>query len=241
MIVLVIGGASGLGEAITRKIVENPDFIVYFTYASSSIQAKQIEADHANARALKCNFKDQDEVTELVAKIAILNIDVLVNNAYTGDFLKSYFHKTPIDDFVSAFNDNIVPTLAITQAAINIFRKKKFGKIITISTAALLNVPPLGSSVYVANKAYIEQLAKIWAAENIKFNITSNLISPAFMLTGFTNSIDERMVEQIISNHPLKKLLTVGEVADSVLFLVNSSQQINGINLVLNSGANIIK
>lgn len=239
MIVLVTGGASGLGEAITKKIAQNSKFKVYFTYANSVEKASQIEASYANTKGIKCDFKNRKEVSELVAKIAELNIDVLVNNAYTGDFLKSHFHKTASDDFTNAFLHNIVPAVEITQSAILAFRKKKFGKIITISTAALLNIPPIGSAVYVANKAYIEQLAKVWASENIKFNITSNIISPAFMVTGFTNSMDERMVEQIIESHPLKKLLTTEEVADSVLFFINSSQQINGVNLVMNAGSNI--
>lgn len=239
MIILVTGGASGLGDTITRMIAENPESTVYFTYANSSEQARQIETDFPNAIALKCDFRNRDEVDAVVAKIEQINIDVLVNNAYTGDFIKSYFHKTAADDFIEAFNVNIVPTMLITQAAITVFRKKKFGKIITISTAALVNIPPVGSSVYVANKAYLEQLSKVWASENAKFNITSNTVSPAFMLTGFTNSTDERIVEQIVSNHPLKKLLTTKEVAESICFLINSSQHINGINLILNAGVNI--
>lgn len=239
MIVLITGGASGLGEAITRKVAQNKAFRVYFTYAHSSASAKQIETDYPNATAIKCDFKDKNEVEGLTTKMAQLNIDILINNAYSGDFLKAHFHKTPVADFISAFSDNIIPTVTITQAAINVFRKKKFGKIITVLTAALINIPPVGSSVYVANKAYLEQLTKIWASENAKFNITSNTVSPAFMQTGFTNSVDERVVEQIIANHPLKKLLNVDEVAESVFFLMNSSQQINGVNLVLNSGTNI--
>ncbi|SEA99345.1 SDR family NAD(P)-dependent oxidoreductase [Pedobacter hartonius] len=239
MIVLVTGGATGLGEAISRKIAQQPSDIVYFTYNSSNANAEIIESDFKNAIGIKCNFKDKQDVAELCNRISGLNIDVLINNAYSGDFLKSHFHKTPVDDFASGFNDNILPTIAITQAAINLFRKKKSGKIITILTAALVNTPPVGSSVYVANKAYIEELTKVWATENARFNITSNTISPAFMLTGFTKDIDERLVEQIQSNHPLKKLLVPEEVIGSVLFLMNSTQQINGINILLNSGSNI--
>lgn len=239
MIVLITGGASGLGEAITRMAAQNAADQVYFTYARAYTQAKQIEADYPNAKGIKCDFKNNEELKTLTTKISELNIDVLVNNAYTGDFLKSYFHKTAPIDFIEAFNDNVVPTIEITQAAINTFRKKRSGKIITILTAALVNIPPIGSAVYVANKAYLAQLSKIWASENAKFNITSNTVSPAFMQTGFTGTVDERVVEQIIDKHPLKRLLTTDEVAESVCYLMNSSQQINGIDLLLNAGLNI--
>lgn len=239
MIVLITGGASGLGEAITRMAAQKATDQIYFTYARAHTRAEQIEIDYPNAKGIKCDFKNEEEVRALTAKLSELNIDVLVNNAYTGDFLKSYFHKTAPTDFIDSFNDNVVPTVSITQAAITVFRKKRYGKIITILTAALVNIPPIGSSVYVANKAYLAQLSKIWASENAKFNITSNTVSPAFMQTGFTEVVDERMVEQIIDKHPLKRLLTTDEVADSVCYLMNSSQQINGIDLLLNAGLNI--
>jgi NAD(P)-dependent dehydrogenase (short-subunit alcohol dehydrogenase family) len=122
---------------------------------------------------------------------------------------------------------------------LELFRKKKAGKIITIITAALINTPPVGASVYVANKAYLAQLSKVWASENARFNITSNTISPAFMKTNIHATMDERIVEQITEGHPLKKLLTTEEVAESVLFLVNATSQINGVDLVLNAGTNL--
>ncbi|MNE75886.1 3-oxoacyl-[acyl-carrier-protein] reductase FabG1 [compost metagenome] len=103
----------------------------------------------------------------------------------------------------------------------------------------MLNTPPLGASSYVANKAYLGSLVKSWATENAKFNISSNAISPSFMQTNLTSDVDERIIEQIVNDHPLKKILTVEEVAESVLFLTNASSQINGVDIVLNAGTNI--
>ena len=239
MNVLITGGATGLGASITRKLASNPHHKTYFTYASSGEKASIIEQEFTNSKAIKCDFKNLNEVDNLVSSIPELDIDILVNNAYSGSFLDSYFYKTTPIAFSESFENNILPTIKITQAAIASFRKKKFGKIITILTAALTNTPPIGSSIYVANKAYLQQLSKIWATENGKFNITSNTISPAFMRTSFTSTTDERMLEQIINSHPLKKLLTTDEVADCICFLTDASQQINGIDILLNAGTNI--
>ena len=60
------------------------------------------------------------------------------------------------------------------------------------------------------------------------------------MLTNITKSVDERVIEQKEEEHPLKKLLTSAEVAESVVFLIKASQQINGANLVINASKNII-
>lgn len=239
MNIVITGGASGLGEAITHKLAGEKDNKVIFTYSKSKAEAEVLEKKYINVRAIKCDFTIPVEVEALKGMFSIFDIDVLVNNAYTGDFLKTYFHKLDSADFLKDFINNIIPTVIINQEAINCFRKKKSGKIITILTSALLDVPPVGSSIYVANKAYLEELTKIWATENAKYNITSNSVSPSFMLTNLTSGMDERVIEQIIENHPLKKLLTVDEVADTVEYFTKSGTQINGVNIVLNSGIHL--
>jgi NAD(P)-dependent dehydrogenase (short-subunit alcohol dehydrogenase family) len=239
MNILITGGASGLGEAITRLLAKDKNNKVYFTYTNSKVNANKIEFEFDNAISIKCDFKDIESVKSLTNKIDQLNLDVLINNAFTGSFLKSHFHKILVDDFFMDFKHNILPNIEITQETIKNFRKKKSGKIITILTSALLDLPPIGSSVYVANKAYLKKLTEVWATENIKFNITSNSVSPSFMQTKLTSEFDERIVEQMKSDHPLKKLLTVEEVAETVLFLTYASKQINGLDIILNSGVNI--
>ena len=236
MNILITGGASGLGEAITRKLAQDRDNMIYFTFSKSGENAKRIQSTLPNTMPLKCDFGNAIELKSLTDSIKKLDIDVLINNAYNGEFLKSYFHKVPASDFLNDFKENIIPVIEITQAAILSFRSKKRGKIITILTSALLNTPPIGSAVYIANKAYLEKLTKVWAGENSRFNISSNSVSPSFMQTNLTAGIDERVVEQIKENHPLKNLLTVDEVAETVSFLVNASNQINGVNIVMNAG-----
>ena len=78
-----------------------------------------------------------------------------------------------------------------------------------------------------------------WALENAAFNITSNCISPGFMATALNKDTDERIVEDMIAKHPLKKLLTTGEVAAVVLFLMDASGQVNGNNIIINSSLSI--
>jgi len=239
MIVLITGGSSGLGEAITRKLAENSDNRIYFTYNNSAEKASLIVASYINAEAIRCNFNDDKDVDHLTETIPSLNIDLLINNAYAGAFTKTHFHKTHPDEFLTEFKKNIVPTLRISQAAINLFRKKKQGKIITILSAALVNVAPAGAAVYVANKAYLEKMTKVWATENARYNITSNTVSPSFMQTNFTRDTDERMVEQMTDGHPLKRILSTTEAADAVVFLSLAPDHINGIDILINSALNI--
>jgi 3-oxoacyl-[acyl-carrier protein] reductase len=239
MTILITGGASGLGEAITRLLANEAGNKVYFTYSNSKEKAEKIENEFANTVGIKCDFKNAAEIESLKSKMAELDFDVLINNAYSGAAIKTYFHKIPESEFAEEFMVNIIPTIGITQAAISSFRKRKQGRIITILTSFLLNTPPIGSSSYVAGKAYLAALVKAWASENAKFNISSNAVSPSFMQTGLTADVDERLIEQMTESHPLKKLLTVEEVAETVLFLTKASPQMNGLDIILNAGSNI--
>jgi 3-oxoacyl-[acyl-carrier protein] reductase len=239
MNILITGGASGLGAAITTILAKDSGNVVYFTYSKSAGNALQLETHFSNAKGIQCDFGNTESLQSFITQIGQLDLDVLIHNAYNGAFLKTYFHKIPPLDYLSDFKENIIPAIEITQAILTNFRKKKSGKIITVLTSALVNTPPIGSAVYIANKAYMEKLTKVWASENAKFNITSNSVSPSFMQTAMTSDTDERMIEQIIESHPLKRLLTVEEVAETVLFLTNAPAHINGVDIVINAGTNI--
>jgi len=238
MNILITGGSSGLGKALVERLSISKDNNILFTYNQHSLDAESMIAD--NVAAIKCDFTNSVEVNRLIERIPIFDVDVLVNNVYVGAPQGKHFHKTEPIDFLRSFEENLLPTIMISKAAINVFRKKRFGKIINVLTAYIINLPPIGFAIYTSNKAYLQQLSKAWNSEYRKFNITSNCISPDFMLTNITKSVDERVIEQMEEEHPLKKLLTSAEVAESVVFLIKASQQINGANLVINASKNII-
>lgn len=239
MNILVTGGAEGLGRAITMKLVRDAGCKVYITYPFSPDNAREVESSSQNVKSIKCDYKNADDIESLVRAMPDLDLDVLVNNAMAG-YTQEHFHKIKPEVFLESFTANVYPVARITQEAIRLFRKKKFGKIINILTSYLINRPPIGLSEYVANKAYLESMSKSWATENARFNITSNSVSPSFMQTGFTKDVDERIIEEMTANHPLKKLLSPEEVADAVLFFVNATQQINGVNLAVNAASDLV-
>jgi len=239
MKILVTGGASGLGEAITRKLAQNPENSIIFTYNKSVSNAELLLTQLPNTIAVYCDFNDLNSVNNLLIEMKVHDLDALVNNALTN-LTKNHFHKIDLVNFALSFENNVLPVLSITQEAIRIFRKKKFGRIVNVLTSFLINTPPLGLSEYVANKAYLLEMSKSWAIENINFNITSNSVSPSLMSTDLKRYTDERILAQMIESHPLKKILTTEEVAESVNFLINSSSNINGINLVMNAGIDIV-
>lgn len=237
--VLITGGASGLGEAITRTLAAGGGHKVYFTFNKSSNEAAEIEREFPTTEGIACDFRDSSSLNLLLGRIGAMNLDVLVNNALTGMTTK-HFHRSDPNEFLTSFTENVMPVVRLTQAAINEFRKKKRGRIITILTSFLINRPPIGLSEYVANKAYLLSLSKSWAVEGARFNVTANCVSPSMMQTSLTSQLDDRQIEESANGNPLKRLVTPEEVAEAVRFLANASQQINGINLLMNGGADVV-
>jgi 3-oxoacyl-[acyl-carrier protein] reductase len=235
MNILITGGASGLGLAITEALATKKDNYVFFTFCKSVEKAKNLENKHSNVKGIYCDFSSEESINQLISKMAEFQLQALINNALTG-ITKAHFHKLDANSVAHSFQTNVLPTIKISQRAVDIFRKAKFGKIITILSSAICHNPPIGWSSYVAEKNYLLSICKSISTENSSFNITSNCISPSFMLTELNKDTDERMIDLLKQKHPLKRLLTVSEVAEVVVFYLSASQQLNGVNIVVNAG-----
>ena len=229
MNILVTGGSSGLGKAIVEKLCRDEENHIYFSYNNSIESAENICEMYPNATSVRCDFRNDLELNKFLENLKKFNIDVLINNFYSwpksplmpGTFLTKNFHKIDRNLFIEEFRNNIIPTILITQEAIKYFRIKKSGKLISV-LSSFLDSPTIGSSIYISNKNYLKGLARVWAEENVKFNISSNTISPSFMLTPQTLKMDERLVDRFKSNSG--ELMTVENVSARISDFLNSTE-----------------
>ena len=241
MNILVTGGNSGLGKA-TVELLAKEGHKVYFSYLPNEQCTQEaneiVEADN-NLTALPLNFCEEESVSSFCEQIKSFDIDVLVNSAYAGKAMGTHFYKTPANDFLAAFENNVIPTIRITQACLEGMRKRKYGKIINIITSYVIDTPPAGMSIYAATKAYLRQISKSISKEFGRFNITSNCLLPEYMNTNFGKVADYQL-EQMTAVHPLRQLLTPKEVAEIIVHVVNSSQQLNGVEIPINAAQHIM-
>ncbi|MBR0264053.1 MAG: SDR family oxidoreductase [Prevotella sp.] len=234
MNIIITGGSSGLGKALLEVCAASAEDQVMFTYCRHEDEAQALAGRFANVRAVQVDFSDEASVKSFAEMIAAEPVDVLVNNAYAGSPQGVHFHKTDPDDYAKAFETNVMPVIRITQACVAGMRKRKFGKIINIITSYVMDVPPTGFSVYTATKAYIRQMSKSWSKELGRFNITSNCILPDYMQTSF-GQVEDFQLDQMKNAHPLKELLKPEEVAQVAYHLIQSSQQLNGVEIPVNA------
>ena len=241
MNILVTGGNSGLGRATVNQLAKE-GHKVYFSYLPSeqcTQEANEMVKADDNLVAMPLNFCDKISVDDFCSHINGWEIDVLVNSAYAGKAQGTHFYKTPADDYLVAFENNVIPTIRITQTCLEGMRKRKYGKIINIITSYVIDTPPIGMSIYTATKAYLRQISRSISKEFGKFNITSNCLLPEYMNTNF-GKVEDFQLEQMKAAHPLKRLLTPEEVAQVIVNFVNSSQQLNGIEMPINAAQHIM-
>lgn len=231
--VVLTGGSSGIGKEINVFLLEK-GYEVLFTYCHSESSAKEIENRFPNAKAFHIDFTSEEQMADFLAEIENFDPDILINNYYSGSFIDTYFHKTEAEKILADFKNNVMPTLQITQKSIHLFRKKKMGRIINILSSSMIS-PAIGTSVYNSNKAYLLQMNKSWAIENVKFGITCNSVSPSFIPTDFHKDMDDRMKEMIVSGYPLKDKLEGGDVAHIIELCINGGKHFNGNHLFVDA------
>ena len=231
--VILTGGAAGIGKEINLFLLRK-GYEVLFTFNNSAQSAIEITSEFPTARSFQIDFSKPSEIGGFLKEIQDFKPNILINNFYSGTFIDTYFHKTESEKFLVDFQSNVIPTLQITKECIKMFRKGKFGRIINILSSSLKN-PAIGTSVYNANKAYLLQMNKSWASENVKFGITSNSVSPAFTMTDFHKNMHERQVENILASYPLKNNLEGKDIAEFVELCLNGGSHFNGNHIFLDA------
>ena len=227
-VVLVTGGAKGIGAAIVRALAAEGAIPVFLDHDA---EAGQQLLSALRASAIDCEFLF-GEITapgtcrEIVEQtLARFNrLDALVNNVGANDNV-SLEHGSR-EKFVASLQLNLVHYYSMAHHALPALKKAR-GSIVNISSKTAVTGQG-GTSGYVAAKAAILGLTREWAAELLPHGVRVNAVVPAEVATplyqqwvsGFPNP--EEKLARIIGKIPLGKRMTKPEeIADMVVFLLS--------------------
>lgn len=233
--VLITGATGGIGNSLVERFHSN-GFNVCAT-GTNKDKLKNLEEKYKkNIQVIQCNLNVQQDLTDLSDNLKenFGKIDILINNAgITRDNL--FLRMTP-DQWKEVIDLNLNSTFNITKIFIRDMVKKRWGRIINItSDAATIGNP--GQSNYAASKSAVEGLTRTIANEVASRGVTVNCVSPGFINTEILNTVDKIRLEEMLKMIPVGRMGEVKEVSDLVFFLSSEeSSYITGQVLHINGG-----
>jgi L-fucose dehydrogenase len=243
-VVVVTGGAKGIGAAIVRVCANESAVPVILD--RDSVAGEQLRAELKKAGA-RCEFVAFDLSTpeaceQAIAQIAkkLGRIDALINNAGINDKV-GLEHGNPAE-YIASLNRNLFHVYNMTHYTLPHLKRAQ-GSIVNISSKTALTGQG-GTSGYVSAKGAILSLTREWAVELLSYGIRVNAIIPAEVMTPLyrqwlgTFPDPDAKLKTIVAKIPLgKRMTTADEIAAMTVFLISTQAgHITGQHLFVDGG-----
>ena len=221
-VVLVTGGADGIGRVTAQKFLE----------AGASVEIWDLNEDAAkdavdswkeqgfNPRFKNVNVADHEAVDSAMNELKEHwgRLDVLINNA--GITRDGTLLKMDHDNFKSVIDVNLTGVFNCGKAAASIMADQGSGVILNASSVVAHN-GNFGQTNYVASKSGVIGMSKTWAKELGRKGVRVNAVAPGFINTSMVESVPDKVLDQLKGNTPLGRLGEPEDIANAYLFLAS--------------------
>lgn len=225
-VALITGGAAGIGRATAERFVEEGATVVI---ADLDEEKGQQTAEEIGAAFYKVNVMDRDAVQQWVDDVAETygHIDVLVNNAgivrdnqlvkvKDGELVK----QMPEADFDLVIGVNLKGVFNCGQAVAPHMIRQGSGVILNASSVVGED-GNFGQTNYVATKAGVIGMTKVWARELGRYGIRVNAVAPGFTATEILTAMPDKVLDGMRARTPLGRLGEPRDIANAYLFLAS--------------------
>ena len=216
-VALVTGSTRGIGREIAATLA-GCGARVAVVGRDAGRAAEAAKAIGADARGYAADVADTGQVTSLVESVErdFGSLDILVNNA--GLTRDNILLRLKDEDWDAVLSANLRGAFATIRAAARTMMKRRWGRIINISSVVGL-IGNKGQSNYAASKAGLIGLTKSVAKEFASRNILANVVAPGFIETDMTSAMTPDARTALSSQIPLERLGTPKDIAGVVAFL----------------------
>jgi NAD(P)-dependent dehydrogenase (short-subunit alcohol dehydrogenase family) len=233
----VIGGASGIGEAVTIGAVQMGATVVCLDLKADAAAAAAAKAG-GGASSGAVDITDQASVeqalTAIVAKHGGLDIVICTPSINVRKKILDYQNE----ELQRVLNVNITGNFNVLRTAGRIMTEQKRGSIVLFSSIRSLVVEP-GQSVYSATKAGILQLARGAASEFGPFGVRVNCVGPGVVETPLTAPIkaNAEWYAAYAAKNTLNRWAAPEEMVGATLFLASdAASYVNGTIIYVDGG-----
>jgi 3-oxoacyl-[acyl-carrier protein] reductase len=246
-VAIVTGGANGIGLATCKRLVQSGARVAVWDRATAAGVAavESLTADGFDALFVEVDVTDRAQVERALEKTVrhFGGVDILVNNAgITRDAQLVRVKDGAVtggmsdEEFDSVMAVNLKGVFTCTQAVVPVLLARGAGRIVNATSVVALN-GNFGQTNYVAAKAGVIGMTKVWARELGRKGITVNAIAPGFIATEMTAQMPADILGQMQAHTPVRRLGTPEDVANAYCFLVSDAASfINGAVLQVDGG-----
>jgi 3-oxoacyl-[acyl-carrier protein] reductase len=243
-VVLVTGGAAGIGKATALRFAEEGATVVICDVdETKGSETLKLLGVHASFYIV--NVASHEDVQKWVEAVVGKHgrIDVLINNAgilRDGQLVK--FKESQLvgqmseADFDLVIAINLKGVFNCTQAVVPVMIKQGGGVILNASSVVGLD-GNFGQTNYVATKSGVIGMTKVWARELGRYNIRINAVAPGFTATEMVKAMPEKILDGMKARIPLGRLGEPRDIANTYLFLASAeASYITGAVLRVDGG-----
>ena len=232
---IVTGGGRGIGQATAEKFIGESATVIIadFDEATGTATAEYL-GDQCSF--VKTDVSQSESVQSLIKRVKADHgsIDVIVNNA--GILQDQTLEKMDEEEFDKVIQVNMRGVYLCTKYAAEVMREQGSGVILNASSV-VARFGNFGQTNYVASKAGLEGMTKVWARELGKHGIRVNAVAPGFIKTDMIAGMPEKIIKMMEDKVPLKRWGKPEDVADLYCFLASDeASYISGVILPVDGG-----
>jgi len=232
---LVTGASGGIGASIALALHKQGAKVCIT--GTNLKKLNQINQDSSMAYSqVVCDLSNREDLKKIIPSVEekLGKIDILINNAgITRDQLMMRMQDDIWDEVIQT---NLNSSFYLSKSVIKGMMKRKFGRIIQISSVVAFTGNP-GQSNYVASKAALVGMTKSLALEVASRNITVNCIAPGFIRTPMTSVLNEDQQEKLMQKIPMQRFGSPADIAAASVYLSSDeASYITGTTIHVNGG-----
>lgn len=241
---LITGGAAGIGKATALRFAEEGARVVICDLNEAAGQALAAELG-PQASYYRVNVADRQEVQAWVDEVLARygRIDILINNAgilRDGLFVRVkdgvLVKQMEEESWDAVIDVNLKGVFNCTQAVAPVMIRQGGGVIVNASSVVGL-YGNFGQTNYVAAKAGVIGMTKVWARELGRHNIRVNAVAPGFIMTEMVRQMPENILDDMKSHTPLGRLGEPIDIANAYVWLASDEASfVHGTTLSVDGG-----
>jgi 3-oxoacyl-[acyl-carrier protein] reductase len=238
-VAIVTGAAQGMGKQTAWGLAAEGAKVVITDIEQPLLEGAvaEIRAAAGECRGVISDISSPNEVDQLVRGVveAYGTIDILINNA--GLLLPGSIEQTTDEIIDRMLAVNVKGVVYAIRAVTPIFKKKRYGKIVNVASITGKNGDNSTVFVYGASKGAVISLTRSVARQLGPYNVNVNAIAPHAVMTKMMSYWDDEKKRSFAERIPLRRLGTVQDMANLMLFLASDeSSFITGETVNINGG-----